>query len=282
MSLVHHGYKRPGWGYILGDCFAVGWQPYELSTLVCSAWRDKMRSWLEATERTLMRLQDPGLETLYGTTSWLFPQALTKATAEKYRHHWQQEAAYFQEVKLWVRHDGNDEERQLFAKWRRQYIADAERDIGTARKEIERMEKFIDSWQLDNVRTEEEQVERDKAKKAAERMAKNAEKQADRDAKATKRRALDEKHDRWDKERGELIQMYRDLFTNLAKEPKHSGTGAAAREYWRAMQKAKNKKGYLHFYEAKLEIDDVLIQLGLAKKVLHGYVKHAYSDGYLP
>lgn len=30
-KLVHHGYQRPGFGYIVGDCFAVGMAPHELS-----------------------------------------------------------------------------------------------------------------------------------------------------------------------------------------------------------------------------------------------------------
>lgn len=30
-KLVHHGYQRPGYGYIVGDCFAVGMTPHELS-----------------------------------------------------------------------------------------------------------------------------------------------------------------------------------------------------------------------------------------------------------
>ncbi len=29
--LVHHGYQRPGWGEIVGDCVGVGWQPHETS-----------------------------------------------------------------------------------------------------------------------------------------------------------------------------------------------------------------------------------------------------------
>jgi hypothetical protein len=30
-TMVHHGYHRPGWGYIVGDCFAVNYQPWEVS-----------------------------------------------------------------------------------------------------------------------------------------------------------------------------------------------------------------------------------------------------------
>lgn len=31
-KMVHHGYERPGHGYIVGDCFGVGYKPYELSS----------------------------------------------------------------------------------------------------------------------------------------------------------------------------------------------------------------------------------------------------------
>ena len=30
-KLVHHGYQRPGAGYIVGDCFGVGYEPHEIS-----------------------------------------------------------------------------------------------------------------------------------------------------------------------------------------------------------------------------------------------------------
>src|SRR5262249_20512123 len=30
-KMVHHGYQRPGSGHIVGDCFAVGEPPYEVS-----------------------------------------------------------------------------------------------------------------------------------------------------------------------------------------------------------------------------------------------------------
>lgn len=37
-KLVHHGYTRPGIGYIEGDCFGVGYQPLELSPTLAEAW----------------------------------------------------------------------------------------------------------------------------------------------------------------------------------------------------------------------------------------------------
>jgi hypothetical protein len=36
--LVHHGYQRPGVGYIIGDCIGVGYEPYELGTGAAKAY----------------------------------------------------------------------------------------------------------------------------------------------------------------------------------------------------------------------------------------------------
>ena len=33
--MVHHGYKRPGYGHIVGDCMGVNELPYEKSAEVC-------------------------------------------------------------------------------------------------------------------------------------------------------------------------------------------------------------------------------------------------------
>lgn len=48
--LVHHGYQRPGFGYIVGDCFGVGFRPYELSP--------------EAAEQFLYRVVIPQIQRL--------------------------------------------------------------------------------------------------------------------------------------------------------------------------------------------------------------------------
>ena len=45
--LVKHGYQRPGIGYLIGECFGVGYQPYELSADACRAFD----AYLAKTER---------------------------------------------------------------------------------------------------------------------------------------------------------------------------------------------------------------------------------------
>src|SRR4051812_32658676 len=42
LEMVHHGYKRPGNGYIVGDCWGVGKKPYELDVKVTQAWHQQL------------------------------------------------------------------------------------------------------------------------------------------------------------------------------------------------------------------------------------------------
>ena len=55
-KMVHHGYQRPGIGYIVGDCHGVGFQPFELSC-------EGTKSWLSVLKNTL-RLRAESLATL--------------------------------------------------------------------------------------------------------------------------------------------------------------------------------------------------------------------------
>lgn len=55
--LVHHGYERPGDGYIVGDCFGVGYAPWELSSHgKIDFLSGVVRPRLEHLTRTLARL----------------------------------------------------------------------------------------------------------------------------------------------------------------------------------------------------------------------------------
>ena len=43
-NLVLHGYQRPGHGYIVGDCFGVGYPPWEVSS-------DRLAEWIELLKK---------------------------------------------------------------------------------------------------------------------------------------------------------------------------------------------------------------------------------------
>lgn len=53
MRLVHHGYERPGYGYIVGDCLGVGFPPYELSDESLRYYRNVVKADLSAAKKAL-------------------------------------------------------------------------------------------------------------------------------------------------------------------------------------------------------------------------------------
>jgi hypothetical protein len=50
-KMVHHGYERPGVGYIVGDCHGVGFEPFEVSC-------EGTKSWLNVLKQTLVRTKE--------------------------------------------------------------------------------------------------------------------------------------------------------------------------------------------------------------------------------
>ena len=61
--LVHHGYTRPGHGYISGDCAGVGHAPYELSCDLTRRWADSSRARLEGWRAELARWEADTIDT---------------------------------------------------------------------------------------------------------------------------------------------------------------------------------------------------------------------------
>jgi hypothetical protein len=57
--LVHHGYQRPGVGYIIGDCVGVGREPYELGTGAADTYLTIIHSKLMHKESSLRILKSP-------------------------------------------------------------------------------------------------------------------------------------------------------------------------------------------------------------------------------
>jgi hypothetical protein len=49
--MVHHGYKRPGWGYIVGDCPGVDEPPYEVSCDAIKRYRETVLESLDNANR---------------------------------------------------------------------------------------------------------------------------------------------------------------------------------------------------------------------------------------
>lgn len=56
-GIVLHGYKRPGLGYLQGECFGNGWPPFELSAEGTKAYEGYLEVLMKELEFRLGRLE---------------------------------------------------------------------------------------------------------------------------------------------------------------------------------------------------------------------------------
>lgn len=242
--LVHHGYKRPGNGQIQGDCFAVGYEPYERSTSACVAYQ-KLRqrglvnaradlAKLEAGEVTYLREVSFGrghkiivVEYIAGVTA---PEAFRTKIERK---------------KLETRHA----------------IAEGE-------AEVLRMQRFIDSWMPAELGTE---TRYDREAKAASE-ARQAERAAARAVKAEKAQILAEKKLVREVKTAELQTSLRVELEALAERAEATDTlrsvhvQAAARAILEQYSKRARKTPKISFSCSDLGAEWVFVQLGLAER----------------
>lgn len=166
-KMVHHGYKRPGWGHIVGDCMGVFELPYEKSCEVCKTYRTAVEGQIVTRKETLRSLEAGEIDTLYFTNYRGETKPVKKAECKS---DWEWKDALNRkmgEIRYAI--------RQMEA-------------------EVERMTKRIDAWVLTETKSFEEKLEEvrvAKAERAAIVAAKRAERAAKEQAKAEKKAALE-------------------------------------------------------------------------------------------
>jgi len=242
LKMVHHGYKRPGYGEIVGDCPGVGWAPFEMSP-------DGAVDYLE---RVL-------LPALQNSTTWLAKLQSGEVT-ELRQEIWtpRGEPAKW---KILTPADGYEFKSELKTR-----VRTAQHRFDALTRDAERFDNRIRGWVERPVRTEQE-VLQVQERMTSERRSKIDEARA---AKRAKRDALDTKQRAREQEQLDLIKEYRDIFNQLAFESQQRDVSREAKGHWVAMQKRKNKKGYLHFYDTVLDIPEALVALKLAVPRIRG------------
>jgi len=247
--LVHHGYRRPGHGYIVGDCLSVHKAPYELSDEVCRLYKMYCTNALESNREHLARLQSGQVKQFqvpdYSKGYLRHPEMMEITVVHRAFHQ-----AWESEIHLTESH------------------------IKGLLLEINRMDRYIADWALKPIRTFEEEME---AKRAVVQKNK-AEREAKRQIKREKAAALKAKYAAWEEEKAQLMAKFKARFLELAAiEPFDPNTvGLEARQAYGEMQKAASKKGYLYFYARDLQIDQAFIRLRLATVRDDGWVQYAY------
>lgn len=156
-KLVHHGYKRPGYGYIEGDCLGALETPHELSPELAKRCLEGAKAWQARTERFLAHLE----------------------TATELRRERTRSAGFGQRetyVETLVQGECPDYEFRL-ERERQQWRAQSE--LRAATSEVTRLGALVETWELKPLTTVmEEQAQKAEAKK--EREAKRAKAKADK------------------------------------------------------------------------------------------------------
>jgi len=248
-ELVHHGYQRPGHGSIVGDCFGVKYEPYELSTKGCEDYKAYAKRIEENLTGHLANLESGKIRTLSisKTVRVSFGQSKIES--------------------ITVSADSEDaKERAEFARELESLIYRTKGEIKGWQFEQERMARLIADWKLQAIITWQEHLEQVKRERFEAGAARRAELAAKRAVREEKARILAEKKTRWEQEKTDLMAKYKGLFEKLATGVESlKDRQQCARSHWADMYKAKHKKGYLNFWERDLGCDEALVTLGLAK-----------------
>jgi len=121
-KMVHHGYERPGVGYIVGDCHGVGFEPFEVSC-------EGTKSWLKLLKQTLVRTKEllAGVDTL---------EQVSVVTGTKYSGYGRRRVSLPEYKTIQRGEPGFDREiESLRGKYERQ-VDSLKRDIATYTKHV--------------------------------------------------------------------------------------------------------------------------------------------------
>lgn len=142
--LVHHGYTRPGYGYIVGDCVGTGHEPYELSCETSKEWRQKIAEFfLPNQELHLAFLQsDECVELKVWVKDWVRIHA---------EHILYTQGPRCPMIEVTYRKgeevtDRNAKSHGSFGGELRRKVASIEADIETSRRNIVELDKRIKEW----------------------------------------------------------------------------------------------------------------------------------------
>lgn len=187
-KMVHHGYKRPGVGSIIGDCFGVGWEPYEISCSATKAYQALVQREIPPQEKILHDLQYKNVSIERWEPDYSVKLAYGKGRPRK----------------LVTYHPG-DEESYVLGRQHPSYemvkkgaITETLNRLDSLREEVARLQRMIDRWEPADVTKVQELVlrqqqgERDAKRAAKEAIA--AEKQAKKSELYEKRTANAIKH----------------------------------------------------------------------------------------
>lgn len=246
-KLVHHGYKRPGWGEIVGDCYGVHAVPYEVSC-------ELVKEYLGLVQRRLTEASSD----------------LARWRAGKVTY-FTEESRRFRGTSVLEHYALGVTEYWRFVRAVESRIHGMEQTVRLLTGEVKRLEKRIADWKPAATRTIEERM-------AEERAAKDvraAERAAARKAKADKVAATQAKQAALAAKRQAIMDDFSVRFVALAAKP---DSHERAREAMNLAYETKKTK-YSFMYTRDLKCDEALITLGLARRDDRNWVRYLHPLG---
>jgi len=243
--LVHHGYERPGEGFIVGDCFAVDMPPHEVSPETAEAY-------MEQAVIPSVRKAAQEVERLKRDPAWMLfeewdPQARGRSG--------------YVDVKRTRAEVGDYKWDQKLNGLR--YQAQGALDARLA--EQRRVQKLIDTWQ----RTPLREVEEEERKAEQTRAERKAQVEADRAAKAAKQDAYSAATKAREAKRDALLRAFDAEFAALLARPPGPEREEAALLLLQESRKKEHKldypddwlkaHGYDGFYAAVLTLAELRV-----------------------
>jgi hypothetical protein len=245
--MVHHGFRRPGDGYIHGDCPGVSEQPYETSC-------DLLKSFKVATERELAVAE--------AYVAKLRAGAVTFFTVRKSHY-----MGFRREENLVTYAVGVTEPWKFSSELQRHVVGEENR-IKQLKWAIERYERRIAAWEPKPIRTMEEEASKaraDREKREKDAAERRATRQAEEERKRQKREALDRKR-----------QAIKDGFIARLAALIAPGVGvdveAEKRKIIRELRLKKNE--FIWGGLRGLKCEEICIKLGLARRDDKGWVSY--------
>ena len=177
--MVHHGYRRPGDGFIVGDCLGVGEVPYEVSCDLVKSYRAGVQTQLQHLKARVADLKTGKigyLTEIRHRSAWKPPVRVEFVAGVTDPYHWTEALQHA--------------------------IHEVDSSIRQREREIDRCTRRINAWTSKPIRTLEEERAKQDADKAgrkflrdtarAERQAKVAARKAKAEALVAKRLAIQE------------------------------------------------------------------------------------------
>ncbi len=248
-KMVHHGFTRPGCGYIVGDCGGVHQDPYEVSCALIPPFKAALEVRLAFTLDRINAFKS-GAVKYFAASNWR-GTVIEYAVGVTYLVTWEDA----------VRHE----------------IAKLEGDAGSLPRHIRHLEARIANWRPMPIR-EIDEAKQDAAKRA-EQAARAAIAAAKREAKQAEANALKAKRVAREEQRQAVMKEFGDRFNELAVNPTPQNKILADKWMTEFCKKKYEKFGAI--YLSEMNCTAALVTLGLAtgssaeqSQDIHSYRHH--------